>query len=210
MLTGTAIKSAPLICGAVLAAVAAEPVFGDLIPYAIPPWFTKIPVNGGAVTINNPAQVTVVGGNTGGGLSWTGLNVQHDCGPPSPFPCVLNFTLISYTSGDTDGYDQPSLKINGVLWALYNNGTIAQTIGNPAQPGEIGNSIQGTFNLKYTITLGPSTVYDIGLGVYSVDGIFGAGTAVFGPVSIGKLPAPGALGLLGVGGLLGSRSRRRR
>jgi hypothetical protein len=55
-----------------------------------------------------------------------------------------------------------------------------------------------------TITFSVNAGETFGFGVFTTDGLYGAGTATF----TNFVPAPGAIALLGAAGLIGGRRRR--
>ena len=89
----------------------------------------------------------------------------------------------AYSSGDAYDYDAAGWVLNGVFTAVVTN-------DNGPRTG--------------TITFSVNAGETFGFGVFTADGMEGAGTATF----TNFVPAPGAIALLGAAGLVGSRRRR--
>jgi len=84
--------------------------------------------------------------------------------------------------------------LNGTFYGLNSDGTLgAATTGNNAGSGTVNNAGQVSAPIHYVVNVdalaGNAGPHTIGLGVNSVDGSFGAGTAVFDTV----LPAGGPI-----------------
>ncbi len=90
-----------------------------------------------------------------------------------------------YSSNDTGTWDTGGYLINGVYTTLATNGS------------------QGGGSVAVAVNAGDI----IGFRVFSGDGAFGAGVLSVTNFS-GPVPAPGALALLGLGGLVAGRRRR--
>lgn len=154
-------------------------------------WTDHIPVDG---TITYAGTLSVVGPDGGdGGFTWSSqANVNVNGGS-------LSFTLVSYASGDSGTFDYPVFHVDGTFYGLDADGTLGPvTTGDQAGAGTISNASPAS-NVNFTIALdtiaGPG-LHTIGLGVCSVDGIAGAGTAVFDnvlPAVTSSNPCPGQL-----------------
>ena len=86
-------------------------------------------------------------------------------------------------NGDNGDWDGAGWVLNGVFTAVVTN-------DNGPRTG--------------TITFSVNAGETFGFGVFTTDGLYGAGTATF----TNFVPAPGAIVLLGAAGLVGSRRRR--
>ncbi len=86
-------------------------------------------------------------------------------------------------SGDNQNFDGAGWVLNGVFTAVVTN-------ENGPRTG--------------TITFSVNAGETFGFGVFTTDGLYGAGTATF----TNFVPAPGAIALLGAAGLIGGRRRR--
>jgi hypothetical protein len=84
---------------------------------------------------------------------------------------------------DTSDYDAAGWVLNGVFTTVVTN-------GNGPRTG--------------TITFSVNAGETFGFGVFTADGMEGAGTATF----TNFVPAPGAIALLGAAGLIGGRRRK--
>ncbi|MCK6482708.1 MAG: PEP-CTERM sorting domain-containing protein [Phycisphaerae bacterium] len=186
--------------------VAAQSSFGQVtqdLPFARPPWFDTNPGNG-VITINNADSLTVTGDNSGLDNTFTGLSIIVTCPlATTDNLCYATFTLDSYFSDDDGIFDAPTFKLRqGVTDTLFplldDNGDV------------INNANQTTDPFVQTFPLGPANggPYEIGLGVFSVDGVFGPGVADFSGAQIHTLPEPGTLALLMGGALVALRRRR--
>ncbi len=133
-------------------------------------------------SITYGGTLTVVGTDAGtGGVNWSsqaGVDVSG---------ANLEFDLISWTPTDAADWDRPIFHIDGTDYGLNADGTIGTvaTLANGAF-GTIDNTNPVTVPIHFIIDIealtgaGPHTV---GFGVLSVDGQFGAGTAVFDNVT---------------------------
>ncbi len=142
---------------------------------------------GGAITF--PGNLNVVGADAGSasftmasqsGVTVTGANLEFD--------------LLSYSSGDTGGWDYPVFHLNGTYYGLNSNGTLgATTTGGNGNGGTVDNAGQVTVSIHYIVNIdtlaGNAGPHTIGFGVHTADGGFGAGTAVFDTA----IPAGGAI-----------------
>lgn len=186
--------------------IAAPSAFGQVtldLPFARPPWFDTNPGNG-IITINNTDSLTVTGDNSGLDNTFTGLSMIVTC-PLSTTDglCYATFTLDSYFSDDEGIFDAPAFKLRenstDTLYPLLDgNGDV------------INNDNQTTDPFVQTFLLGPANggPYEIGLGVFSVDGVFGPGVANFSGAQVYTIPEPGTLALLTGGALIALRRRR--
>ncbi|MBI1304508.1 MAG: hypothetical protein GC172_12090 [Phycisphaera sp.] len=95
----------------------------------------------------------------------------------------VDWAYSSAPGNDSAGWDGAGWVLNGVFTVLAINA------GSPAS---------GT--LTFSVNAGDT----FGFGAATVDGLFGSGTATF----TNFVPAPGAVGLLAMAGLAGSRRRR--
>ena len=141
--------------------------------------------NGGA-TITFPAKLSVVGPNgSGGAFAFAFQGTVNLVGQN------LEFDLLRYTSTDSDSWDRPFFRVDGVNYGLNHNGTLGTVIpANPSNTASYGtirngqqvqpsNPVHFSINLEALVGPGPHT---IGFGVLSVDGLAGAGTAEFDTV----------------------------
>jgi CxxC motif-containing protein (DUF1111 family) len=155
-------------------------------------WASNIPVDG---SIAFGGSLTVVGSdNDTGGFTWAAQSAVNLNG------ANLEFDLLSYSSGDTGAFDRPVMRIDGDFYGLDADGTVGTiTTGGDDASGtidngnQVGSPIHFTIDVEALVGAGP---HDIGLGVMSVDGQFGAGTAVFDDVLPPLSPAdpcPGQL-----------------
>jgi len=138
--------------------------------------------NGGSGAFTNDgATLTITGDN--GGLAG-GQNTDYTIAAAAAGTVTFDW---SYTSADTGTYDSGGYLKNGVYTALATN----------AAPGS-GTGVSVTVNAGDIV----------GFRVFSFDGIIGAGTLTITNFN-GPVPAPGALALLGLAGMVSSRRRRR-
>lgn len=151
-------------------------------PYAPANWAFN--ANGGDGLVNTggaPASIMLVGNNNGNGLP-----TNTDFTIAAAAAGNLSFSWL-YNTLDTGTYDSAYYLINGVETFLSNNTT----------PGASGN-------------VGPIAVNAgdiIGFRVRSADGVFGAADLTISNF-VGPVPAPGALALAALGGLMAARRRR--
>jgi len=149
-------------------------------------WTSNTPSGG---TITFPANLNVVGANANsGGFAWASQ------GSVTVNGANVEFDLLSYSSTDSADWDYPVFVLDGTFYGLNSNGTLgAATTGNNAGSGTVNNAGQVTAPIHYVVNVdalaGNAGPHTIGLGVNSVDGSFGAGTAVFDTV----LPAGGPI-----------------
>jgi hypothetical protein len=154
-------------------------------------WTDNIPVGG---TLTYASRLEALGANGGtGAFTWASQTV--DLGGAN-----LEFDLVSYTSGDSAMWDRPVIYIDGTHYGLNDDGTL----GTPATLtaadfGSIDNANQVTmihFVIDVEAIAGTGS-HDLGFGVMSVDGQFGAGTAIYDNVTpaagVGGDPCPGQL-----------------
>lgn len=154
-------------------------------------WNSNTP-NGGTITY--PGSLRVVGPNQSvRAFAWAGQ------GDVSVGNGVIAFDLLSYSSSDTGPYDYPVFYLNGTYRPLNANGTLGgPTTGTSTGTGTINNGNQVSSAIHFLVNInalaGHSGPHTIGFGVASVDGRFGAGTAVFDnvlpPMGSGE-PCPG-------------------
>jgi hypothetical protein len=138
--------------------------------------------NGGDGSVNTagaPASIALIGNNNGTGPIDTDYTIAAAAAG------IWSFNW-NYSSPDSGTYDSAYYLLNGVpTFLAFNN---SQGSGNVSVPVGAGNII--------------------GFRVSSFDGVFGAGTLTISNFSA-PIPAPGSLALLGLGGLIGARRRRR-
>lgn len=154
-------------------------------------WASNIPV-AGSITFNN--NLSTVGADAGaGGFTWASQSGVLLSGGN------LQFTLVSYTGADADAWDYPVIGIDNTFFGLNADGTLGgPTTGLNSEGGTIDNANPAT-NVTFIVDVealaGPGT-HVIGLGVVSVDGQFGPGTAVYDnvlPAAGSSDPCPGQL-----------------
>jgi hypothetical protein len=124
------------------------------------------------------STMTLVSGNSGAGGATWYSAVASAAGTIS-----VDWAYTNAPGGDSGGYDGAGWVLNGSFTVLAINS------GSPAS---------GT--LTFSVNAGDT----FGFGAVTADGILGAGTATF----TNFVPAPGAVGLLAMAGLAGSRRRR--
>ncbi|THB63539.1 MAG: tandem-95 repeat protein, partial [Desulfovibrio sp.] len=90
---------------------------------------------------------------------------------------TLQFDLLSYTSTDYGFWDTPLVVIDGEAHNLYDDGTLDGSLGGSV----IDNANPQTTPLHFSIVLNGE--HTIQLGVYSVDGIFDPGVAIYDNVT---------------------------
>ncbi len=140
---------------------------------------------GGSITY--PANLNVVGTDAGAvGFTWASQ------GSIAVNGANLEFDLLSYLSSDTGSWDYPVFYLDGTYYGLNQNGTLgAATTGGTGGAGTVDNGGQVSVAIHYIVNIdavaGNAGPHTIGFGVHSVDGGFGAGTAVYDTV----LPAGG-------------------
>ena len=133
---------------------------------------------GGGTGTLTPGTMTLFGGNAG----------VRDLGwysavSASAATITVDWAYTAAPGNDTAGWDGAGWVLNGVFTVLAINAT------SPAS---------GT--LTFSVNAGDT----FGFGAATADGGFGSGTATF----TNFIPAPGAIGLLAMAGLAGSRRRR--
>lgn len=150
-------------------------------PYAPANWTTSL--NGGNGSVNTagaPASITVTGNDNGTG----NINTDFTIAVVASGTWSFNW---SYSAGDTGTWDSAYYLINGVQTFLaFNNSPILS--GGVSVPVTAGNII--------------------GFRMFSADGGIGASSVTITNFSA-PIPGPGSLALLGLGGLVAARRRRR-
>lgn len=126
----------------------------------------------------NATTMTLQGGNNNRRGLTWYSTVADDASPIS-----IDWAYTNAPGGDTDGWDAAGWVLNGVFTVL------AVNAGSPAS---------GT--LTFSVNAGDT----YGFGFATADGDYGPGTATF----TNFVPAPGAITLLAMAGLPGSRRRR--
>lgn len=91
---------------------------------------------------------------------------------------VLEFDLRRYTTNDIGTYDYPVFYLDGTVYGLNSNGTLA----GASSPGTINNGNPTNSTVHFTVALTPGS-HTIGFGVLSTDTCCGAGTAEFDNVT---------------------------
>ncbi len=142
---------------------------------------------GGSITY--PGNLNVVGTNAGSG----GFSLSSQ-GNVTVNGANLEFDLLSYSGSDSGDWDYPVFYLNGTYYGLNSNGTLgAATTGGTGGGGSVDNAGQVGSAIRYVVNIdalaGNSGPHTVGFGVHSVDGGFGAGTAVYDTV----LPAGGPI-----------------
>jgi len=126
-----------------------------------------------------PTTMTLLGGNAGSrGVTWYST-VATSAGTIS-----VDWAYTNAPGDDIEGWDGAGWVLNGVYTTLAIN---------------TGSATSGT--LTFSVNAGDT----FGFGAATADGAFGSGTATFTNFVV---PAPGAIGLLAMTGLAGSRRRR--
>ncbi len=149
-------------------------------------WTSNTPVG---ETITYSANLNVVGPDSGtGGFAWASQ------GSVTVNGANLEFDLLSYSSSDIGDWDYPVFFLNGTYYGLNLNGTLgAATTGGSGNGGTVDNGAQVGSTIQYAVDIdalaGNSGPHTVGFGVHSVDGGYGAGTAVYDNV----LPAGGPI-----------------
>ena len=173
------VQAVASVAGLALASAA----FGQFSgPYAPGNW--SFTANGGSGSVNTggaPASIMLTGNDAGG------TNVNTDFTIVAAATGNLSFSWL-YNTVDTGTYDSAYYLVNGVETFLANNTT-------PGAAGAVG---------PIAVTAGQV----IGFRVRSADGAFGPADLTISNFS-GPVPAPGAMALAGLGGLLAARRRRR-
>jgi MYXO-CTERM domain-containing protein len=135
--------------------------------------------NGGdGSAVTSPTTLDLTGNDAGGSFIATDYTIA------AAGTGLFSFDW-KYSSGDTGTYDTGGYLINGVYTVLA------------------ANNSQGGGSVSVAVNAGDI----IGFRVESADGAFGPGLLNVGNFS-GPVPAPGALALLGLGGLVAGRRRR--
>ncbi len=157
-----------------------------------------------------PANWTFNANGGGGSVNTAGapasISIIGDDGPATPGGQDTDFTIMSPIAGtwsfswnydptDTGTYDSAYYLLNGVETFLADN--VGPGFPNPGGPNPSNGAVA-------SIAVNAGDV--IGFRVRSADGALGAGTLT---ISNFVIPAPGSLALLGLGGLVASRRRRR-
>jgi hypothetical protein len=149
-----------------------------------PPYFVgQVLTVGGSASVGgsgslSSSTMTLVSGNSGASGATWYSAVASAAGTIS-----VDWAYTNAPGGDSSGYDGAGWVLNGSFTVLAINS------GSPAS---------GT--LTFSVNAGDT----FGFGAVTADGAFGAGTATF----TNFVPAPGAVGLLAMAGLAGSRRRR--
>lgn len=133
----------------------------------------------GHIINNAPASVTVVGNDAGGS------NISTDFTINVPASGTWSFDW-NYFSSDTGDWDSGGYILNGTPVQLADNNT------------------QGSGHLDIAVNAGDQ----IGYYVFSRDGGLGPGNLEITNFSA-PIPTPGAVALVGLGGLIGLRRNRR-
>ncbi|MCI0365148.1 MAG: PEP-CTERM sorting domain-containing protein [Phycisphaerales bacterium] len=181
---------APVAVGGALILCSAQTARGDFSGAYSPANWT-FNANGGDGSVNTlgaPLSITITGNDNSNGV-----------------PTNTDYTIAAVASGtwsfdwafiptDTGNYDHGGYLLNGVYTQLANN------LGPGPFPGP--NPSNGV------VSIGINAGDIIGFRVYSDDGFFGAADMTITNF-VAPVPAPGALALLGVAGLAGTRKRRR-
>lgn len=169
---------APAAAGAALI-MCAETARADFSgPYAPANWTFNANGGSGSQT-NNGTTLVLTGNNT------AMANINTDYTIAAAGTGLFSFSW-SYASGDTGTYDTGGYLINSTYTQLASN------------------AAQGSGTVSVAVTAGQI----IGFRVFSADGLFGAGTLTITNFSGPLVPAPGAMALLGMAGLVGGRRRR--
>jgi uncharacterized protein (TIGR03382 family) len=147
--------------------------------YAPGTWSTSgVGIGGSSVVFAADGSRLTIQGSDGAGGVTT--TVSHTVVGSGTWTFDWSWTNVNTTPGFDAGY----YTINGTKFLL------SDAVGGPF-----------TGSVSVPVTAGQT----IGWQVVTVDGLFGPGTLVINQFEI---PAPGALALLGVAGLAGSRRRR--
>jgi fibronectin-binding autotransporter adhesin len=126
------------------------------------------PAGGSATVVSGAAVVT---GNDSGGSGHFAYITQS-----ATLAYTFEFDLRSYTSTDSGTFDRPYVSLNGQNYLLTTGGTLTPTV-NFSGAG-VSNAFQVLSTRRYSFTVTPGT-YQVRLGVFSSDGIIGAGIATF-------------------------------
>lgn len=150
--------------------------------YAPETWSTAGVGFGGASAVfaADGSRLTLTGGDGAGGQTTTATHTVVGSG-------TWSFDYIWNNFNGTSGFDLGYYTINGTKFDISGGGLL----GVPATSGHV----------DVAVVAGDV----IGWQVVSVDGLFGPGQLIINEFQI---PAPGALALLGIAGLAGSRRRR--
>ncbi len=171
-------KTTLIAAGLVALSGAASAQFSG--PYAPGNWAFNANTGDGSNT-NDGTTLVLTGNNNGTGFP-TGINTDYTIAAAGAGTFSFDW---KYGSGDTGTWDSGGYLVNGVYTQLANNGS------------------QGGGSVAVAVSAGDI----IGFRVFSADGAFGAGVLSVTNFS-GPIPAPGALALLGLGGLVAGRRRR--
>lgn len=137
--------------------------------------------NGGSGSFTNDGSTLVLTGDNGGLAG--GQNTDYTIAAAAAGTVTFNW---SYSSIDSGAFDTGGYLKNGVYTILATNATPGSGTGTVAViAGDI-----------------------VGFRVFSADGAFGPGILTITNF-VGPVPAPGALALLGLAGMVGTRRRRR-
>lgn len=134
-------------------------------------------VSGSGGTVTYPGNARVVGGDSGGGASYT--SAAQTINPTDPG--YLNFTLVSYSSTDSANWDRPVVSLSGTLFGISAAGTLV------ANGAGINNGSQASGTNVTVRTFRPAGSSSIQFGVYSVDSIFGPGIATYDNIAFQEL-----------------------
>ncbi|MCW5776545.1 MAG: hypothetical protein KIS87_08915 [Phycisphaeraceae bacterium] len=171
-------KTTVSVLALVAAAGAAQAQFSGY--YAPANWNYVTPGNSYVDVSGAPNSVMVVGNDDGSGSSAnTDMTITVPVGGNWKFDW-------SYASTDSGNYDRAYYLLNGNQFFLAQNdsGVKSGSATIPVNPGDV-----------------------IGFRVFSADSVFGPGYLTIREFSA-PIPAPGALALAGLGGLLAARRRR--
>jgi len=156
-------------------------------PYAPPNWtFTQteqdpdFPANGSFT--NDGSVLTITGSDTNQNTGWS--NTDYTIAAAASGTWSFDW---SYTTLDV-GYESGGYLLNGIYTILAGQGW---------------GPIPGSGSVSISVAAGDV----IGFRAHSVDNQAGAATLTITNF-VGPVPAPGALALLGIAGLVGSRRRR--
>jgi MYXO-CTERM domain-containing protein len=154
-------------------------------PYAPGNWDFITNGGSGALDLSGvPSEITVIGDDSGLDNTYTQLQIKV------PFDGDFKFNWL-YSSTDSGTFDNGGYltSVDGVIFDYV------ELADNDTQ----GSGVVDLKGVK------AGTIF--GFYVFSVDGVFGAGNLTISQFS-GPVPAPSALGLLGVAGLAATRRRR--
>ncbi|MFK8034423.1 MAG: beta strand repeat-containing protein [Hyphomicrobiales bacterium] len=144
--------------------------------------WTDVLVGDGSV-LHNGTQVVVTGDNTGVNGSYNATSQGISLTEAG----VVNFTLVSYSSTDSGNWDSPQVNFDGTLYSI-------STAGNLVGSGSgVQNSSQGSVNNLVSRGFFGSGAHTLQFGVFTVDGVFGAGISTWDNVQYQELTqSPGA------------------